>query len=257
LSRDFYLKSLTLIFGLAALLAIGACAVSSSPDVVPEQVENEPTVIPTPTEVPATPTPTRPEATPTATEPASTPEPEATPSPEPEPTEEPAAESDDDAAEQNHAEETNWPGRPVQLRIDRIGVVAGFEWVGITPEGNMDAPEGWDNVGWYEPGTVPGEPGNAVVAGHLDRPGGSPAIFYNLRQLSPGDQIVIQTEHNHELVFEIVEIEVVDANNAPLEKIFGSSDERYLNLITCEGVWDRSSAMYDKRLVVYSKLVSS
>jgi sortase A len=75
--------------------------------------------------------------------------------------------------------------------------------------------------------------------------------------LAPGDRITVVTEDHEELVFEITGVETVHVDEAPLEKIFGSTDEFNLNLITCEGVWDSSRGMYDQRLVVYSTLVSS
>ena len=39
---------------------------------------------------------------------------------------------------------------------------------------------------------MPGQIGNAVIAGHLDRKDGSPAIFWGLRQLAVGDSVMVR-----------------------------------------------------------------
>jgi sortase A len=43
---------------------------------------------------------------------------------------------------------------------------------------------------------------------------------------------------------------------APLDKIFGFDLERDLNLITCDGVWNRTAQRYRERLVVYTRLAT-
>jgi hypothetical protein len=161
--------------------------------------------------------------------------------PEPEPEPEPEARS---------------YGLPSELRIDRLGVRAPFEHLGRTPAGAMADPVGWDNVSWFNEGPRPGEVGNAAVAGHLDRPGGAPAIFWNLNQMRPGDRVTVITEHGETLIFEVTEVEQFHVSNAPNSKIFGRTDSRNMNLITCAGRWDTSMGMYDQRLVVYTTLVS-
>jgi hypothetical protein len=146
-------------------------------------------------------------------------------------------------------------GLPSELRIPSIGVSATFEHLGRTPAGAMADPEGWDNVSWFNEGAVPGEQGNAAVAGHLDRPGGAPAAFWNLRQMRPGNQVTVITEDGEQLTFEVTEVEQFHVSDAPNSKIFGRTDERNMNLITCAGNWDTSMGMYDQRLVVYTTLV--
>lgn len=145
---------------------------------------------------------------------------------------------------------------PTQFRIPKIGVSAPVEHVGRTAAGNMQAPVGWHNTAWYELGATPGEPGNAVIAGHYDAPGGVPATFWDLGLMAPGDRVSVVTESGEELVFEVTEVESFYVGNEPTGKIFGSADEANLNLITCAGSWNTSIGMYDQRLVVYTTLVS-
>ena len=70
---------------------------------------------------------------------------------------------------------------PYRLIISSIGVDTAVEMVGVLHDGNLATPSlgPWDDVGWYAAGPRPGEVGSAVIDGHLDRPGGSPAVFWN------------------------------------------------------------------------------
>lgn len=119
----------------------------------------------------------------------------------------------------------------------------------------MGVPSNYTDVAWYQDGPTPGTPGNAVIDGHLDSKTG-PAVFYRLRELKPGDEIFTITDAGVEYRFVVTTSEVYGANDAPLDRIFGTAVKPRLNLITCDGAFDRSIRQYDKRLVVYSELDS-
>src|SRR5260370_16594342 len=82
---------------------------------------------------------------------------------------------------------------PARLIIPAIGVTAPVEFVSILSSGDLATPvqNQWEHVGWYETGPKPGEVGSAVIDGHLDRPGGYPAVFWNLRSLHAGDNVIV------------------------------------------------------------------
>src|SRR5437868_6418329 len=79
-------------------------------------------------------------------------------------------------------------GTPKRLIITKIGVNAPVELVGLDKQGRMDVPKDANDAGWYDLGVKPGQKGNAVMDGHLDKVNGAPAIFWNLKKLAPGDQ---------------------------------------------------------------------
>jgi sortase (surface protein transpeptidase) len=145
---------------------------------------------------------------------------------------------------------------PVRLRIPAIELDTTVQWVGVDSEGRMGIPSNYTDVAWYEDGPTPGTPGNAVIAGHLDSKTG-PAVFYRLEDLVPGDEIITATADGQELRFIVLSSETYDVADAPLERIFGNADRPHLNLITCDGAFDRSIRQYDKRLVVYTELVTN
>ncbi len=144
----------------------------------------------------------------------------------------------------------------VKLIIPSIGINASVEVVGIDKQGHMATPQGnpWDNVGWYQAGTVPGQPGSAVIDGHLDRPGGSPAVFWNLHKLHEGDEVLVQDGKGHTLRFRVYKVETYTPDGAPVKQIFSDTSGIYLNLITCAGQWIPEQQQTSHRLVVYTKL---
>ena len=142
---------------------------------------------------------------------------------------------------------------PIGLRIPGIGVDAGVQWVGVDETGNMMVPSNYDDVAWYEPGPRPGERGNAVINGHFDSTTG-PAVFWDLGQLQPGDEVIVRTHGDQELRFIVTAIESYKTEEAPLTRIFGPTSKRNLNLITCDGTFLQDIRQYDRRLVVYTVL---
>lgn len=142
---------------------------------------------------------------------------------------------------------------PVRLRIPALGIDTAVQWVGVDADGRMGVPSNYTDVAWYERGPTPGTPGNAVIDGHLDSRTG-PAVFYRLEDLKPGDEVFTITDSGTEYRFVVISAEVYDANDAPLERIFGTAVGPHLNLITCDGAFDRSIRQYDKRLVVFTEL---
>ena len=156
---------------------------------------------------------------------------------------------------------------PFRLVIAKLGLNAPILALGPDATGAMQAPHTrdprnavWGEVYWWDVGYLPGEVGNAVIAGHVNRPDASPATFTHLNWLIPGDHLQVVTVGGIVLTF------VVTAKNTPLvtvhggndptvEAIFGPSLSPNLNLMTCWGEWDGKE--FDRRLVVYTSLVGT
>jgi sortase (surface protein transpeptidase) len=142
------------------------------------------------------------------------------------------------------------------LIIPAIGIKAPIEMVGVDKNGHMAVPtrNQWNSVGWYNAGPLPGGVGSAVIDGHLDRPGGLPAVFWGLQRLHNGDVVSVQEKGGHILRFKVIKSAYYTPDNAPLEQIYGNKDGTFLNLVTCAGDWDIDQAQYSQRLVVYTRL---
>ncbi|MDZ5712958.1 class F sortase [Jeotgalibacillus haloalkalitolerans] len=142
---------------------------------------------------------------------------------------------------------------PSRVTIPAIGVDAVVNPYGLDNSGGMAVPDNGEEVAWFEPGYKPGQRGNAVLAGHVDSEK-APAVFWDLKELSPGDEITVTDPNGESLVFVVKDSVAYETGEAPIEEIFGSSPERGLNLITCTGYFDRSNGGYVERLVVYTEL---
>lgn len=146
---------------------------------------------------------------------------------------------------------------PAQLVIPSIGLNAPVENVGIQSNGDLGTPQQhpWEGVGWYNNGPRPGQAGSAVLDGHLDRPGGYPAVFWNLGKVQVGDMVQIIDASGKTLNFRVTRTAAYPPQDAPLQEIFGDAGGTYLNLITCAGTWIASEHQTTLRLVVYTTLV--
>jgi LPXTG-site transpeptidase (sortase) family protein len=146
---------------------------------------------------------------------------------------------------------------PARLEIPKIGISAKVQQVGVRKDGSMGVPTNYTDVAWYKNGTLPGQTGSAVISGHQDNGLGTPAVFYKLDQLKVGDDVYMVRADGTKLHFKVVETKVYAYNSKePLNRIFNASNGTYLNLITCAGSWLQSARTNDKRLVVYTQLVS-
>jgi len=139
---------------------------------------------------------------------------------------------------------------PVHLQIPAIAVNAAIQSVSVNSNGAMEVPTNSIDVGWFSLGPKPGERGSAVIAGHVDDKFGKAGVFANLYKLKTGDKIVVSDTKHVATVFIVRESRTYPPGYA--EEVFSRSDHSYLNLITCDGVWDGSKKSYSKRLVVFA-----
>ncbi len=145
-------------------------------------------------------------------------------------------------------------GLPIKLIIPKISVDTSIESVSLDAKGNMDVPKDADQVGWYNLGYKPGQKGSAVLAGHLDRANGKPAIFYKLNDLKPKDEITIIDEYQQKYTYIVTDINTYNTNEFPLDEIFAANDKTRLNLITCAGKFNNQNQNYSHRTVVKTEL---
>jgi hypothetical protein len=166
---------------------------------------------------------------------------------------------------------------PLRLDLPSLGVSATMLGVGILPDDTMDAPKGprdspiWDQAFWYRGSAVPGASSTALVAGHVDGPGGRSAVFGRLDDLRPGDPVVVHDTRTgldvHFAVTETRSYPLAETRDpAVLTRIYGagpvagtapqpSPDHRaHLTLITCSGTF--RAGTHDHRLVVYATRTS-
>jgi LPXTG-site transpeptidase (sortase) family protein len=144
------------------------------------------------------------------------------------------------------------------LLIPSINVDAPIEPVETNVDGSLSVPSinVWTGVGLYTDGPYPGEVGSAVIDGHLDRPGGFPAVFWNLRLLHKGDIVKVETPGQATVQFRVTQVAAYTPAAAPLSAIFDNANGHFLNLITCSGRWIPAIHQTTLRLVVYTSMIT-
>ncbi|WP_410598789.1 class F sortase [Amycolatopsis sp. lyj-90] len=141
---------------------------------------------------------------------------------------------------------------PVRLTIPAIG----FDQTGLIPlalgaAGELQAPERFSDVGWYEDGPVPGDPGPAVLAAHVDSRSG-PAPFFRLRELRSGDEVRVSRSDGGDVVFRVDSVQRYPKNEFPTQAVYGPAPGSALRLITCGGSFDAAKRSYRDNVVVYA-----
>jgi Sortase domain len=169
---------------------------------------------------------------------------------------------------------------PLELRLPSLRITAPVLGVGLTPKNVMDTPKGsasdpvWRKVFWYRGSGIPGDATTATIAGHVDDVLGRPAIFARLKDLRPGDTVVVHDTRTGVDVDFLVTHSVTytlkqTSDPAVLAQIYGTGPVSgqgpepsadgvaHLTLITCTGNWVGAAGTFDHRLAVYAVAVPS
>ncbi|WP_157764423.1 class F sortase [Paenibacillus riograndensis] len=145
------------------------------------------------------------------------------------------------------------PFMPDLLTIPAISVKAGIQPVGLLENGQMDVPDNTEITGILFPGVLPGGKGNVIIDGHVDSYSG-PAVFFKLKKLKQGDKVIVSRKNGRQLTYIVESVEAFTPAEAPMERIFGETGERRMNLITCTGRYSRKKKEHEKRLIIFTKL---
>jgi LPXTG-site transpeptidase (sortase) family protein len=127
---------------------------------------------------------------------------------------------------------------------------------GVDAGGVMESPDNAFDTAWYDFSAKPGYGGNAVFSGHVDYINVGKAVFWNLKDLNPGDEIQVRLEDGTIYTYKVNFKQQYDAETAPVEQIVGPTPNETITLITCSGTFSSASHQYDKRLVVRAERVS-
>lgn len=148
---------------------------------------------------------------------------------------------------------TSQPSEPLRLRIPAIDVNTALQPLGLLADGTLQPPSAWQTAGWYRDGVIPGKSGPAVIVGHVDSLSG-PAVFYRLRQLRPGDLVVVQRRDGRMLTFVVDRLAAYPKSAFPTAAVYGATPLPALRLVTCTGDFDWHAHNYLDNLVVFAHL---
>ena len=143
------------------------------------------------------------------------------------------------------------------VRIPAIGVDASVATFGVSPAGVMEVPTDATTVAWYDFTALPGGPGNAVLAAHVDWRG-QLGVFNRIDELKPGAVIMIAAPSGELVQYEVSSVELVDPAAADVAALIGTrSGKSTLTMITCGGDFNRASRDYEMRVIVSAVMVGA
>jgi LPXTG-site transpeptidase (sortase) family protein len=140
-----------------------------------------------------------------------------------------------------------------RILIPDYEVDAPVQTKGIDANNVMEAPDGPENVAWYDFTAHPGFGSNAVFSGHVDYIDYGPAVFANLRNLEPNAVIDVVLEDGTRYRYKVSSKELVPADT-DVSGIVGPTESEMITLITCDGTFNASSGQYTDRLIVQASL---
>lgn len=144
---------------------------------------------------------------------------------------------------------------PASISIPRIDASSTLVELGLNADQTVQVPpvETPRQAGWFTGAPKPGEPGPAVILGHVNG-SGQPGIFARLTELTAGDEIQVRRTDGTTARFTADSVDQVPKNAFPTDEVYGNTAGPELRLITCGGSFDRKARSYRDNVIVYAVL---
>jgi hypothetical protein len=146
------------------------------------------------------------------------------------------------------------PAPPARITVRSVGLAAAIVPVHREGDGIGVPPPG--SAGWFDAGPRPGEPGRAVLIGHVDDMAGRLAAFGRIVKVRDGAAIKLTDATGRVHRFEVVGRAQVRKSAFPASEVYGTSAHPVLVLITCGGPWLGRARGYRDNILVYARSAS-
>jgi hypothetical protein len=144
---------------------------------------------------------------------------------------------------------------PTRIRIPRLKVDSVVVPVVVDRHGALGVPPDPHVVGWWADGAKPGaRSGTAILDGHVNY-GGVDGSLAHLDRLRPGDAVIVDGTAAGEPVrqrFLVTGTRTYAKHDLPSQEVFNQRGVGRLVLVTCGGVFDRSSGNYASNILTYA-----
>ena len=140
---------------------------------------------------------------------------------------------------------------PVRLRIPELRVDSPLQHLDRLADGTVAVPKRPDIAGWYEQGPRPGQPGPAVILGHVDSRTG-PGIFLNLSLVPRGAVVHVDRANRTTVTFRVTKVSRVPKDRFPTDLVYAPTLEPTLRLVTCGGSFDERRRSYRDNVIVFA-----
>ena len=98
----------------------------------------------------------------------------------------------------------------------------------------------------------PGQPGVAIIAGHIDSAAAGPGALYHLTDLKPGDTIQIINLKGRTSTWIVSSQPETTPKTALPPSLFATTGPDRLALITCGGPFDPATGHYTDNIIVWA-----
>ena len=150
------------------------------------------------------------------------------------------------------------PDLPKYISIPSISVTnARVIRLGYLANGQITTPDNIYDTGWYENSSKPGQKGAMFIFGHVSSWTAN-GVFYNLKNLTPGDKVIITRGDNVPFTYEVVKTKIYPYNEVDMQQVLSpiNFNKPGLNLMTCTGQVIKGTSEFNERLVVFTSLVT-
>ncbi len=148
------------------------------------------------------------------------------------------------------------PSRPVRIQIPAIGVNTPVNPIGLAPDGTLAVPQPGPHLNqaaWFKNSPTPGQPGPAIIEGHVDSVQGV-SVFFRLGAIKPGDTIQVRRADGVRVTFTVNAVRDFKKASFPTKVVYGGDlSTPQLRLITCSD-FDESLHHHVGNEVVFSHL---
>lgn len=142
---------------------------------------------------------------------------------------------------------------PVKISIPALKISQRLIGLRVNANRQLDVPQDYDDIGWWSTGPVAGDPGAAVIVGHVDSTVG-PAVFSGLSSLTKGATVAVVRADGTTAKFKVTKLQSFPKEHFPDKLVYRTSGRPSLHLVTCGGSYDRSTG-YRDNVVVFADMV--
>ena len=132
-----------------------------------------------------------------------------------------------------------------------LGLVSPLQQLDRLPDGSVAVPDRPDIAGWYRGGPRPGQPGPAVILGHVDSRNG-PGVFLHVARLTAGAAIHVDRADGSTASFHVIAVVRVPKASFPTELVYAPTLQPTLRLVTCGGSFDHARRSYRDNVIVFA-----
>lgn len=141
---------------------------------------------------------------------------------------------------------------PTGLAIPALDVRAPVESVGVGADRELIIPPSPMDVGWFQGGAVPGEPGVALLTSHIDTRTEGRGVLSGLVRLSEGDEVEVTIADGTVQRWTVIARTQHHKSDLP-PGLFSLTGDPVLALVTCGGPFDASVRSYRDNVIVWAE----